>query len=163
MSDEQRERQLITEQIERAKAEACDSESPPPDAESQGLKRDENTEKVVLSLSVKPTAVTTAASSVPTGLKINAPKINPLKRPNVFKTASLATGSSSGNADKAVNDKKRPAPMSAAERLIQEEQERKRRRMERDNTAWMDHIPHFLLRVFGFDLPFFEIWDFGPY
>jgi len=136
MSDEQRERQLIAEQIGRAKAVAGDSESPPPDAESQGLKRDENTEKVVLSLSVKPTAATPAVSSVPTGLKINPPKVNPLKRPNVFKTATVGAGSSSSEiADKAVNDKKRPAPMSAAERLILEEQERKRRRMERDNAV----------------------------
>lgn len=136
MSDEQRERQLIAEQIERAKAEAGDSESPPPDAESQGLKRDENTEKVVLSLSVKPTATTPAASSVPTGLKINPPKVNPLKRPNVFKTATAGAGASSSEiADKAMYDKKRPAPMSAAERLILEEQERKRRRMERDNAV----------------------------
>jgi DNA/RNA-binding protein KIN17 len=134
ISDEQRERQLIAEQIERAKAGGGDSESPPPVAESQGLKRDENTEKVVLSFSVA--AATSAASSVPTGLKINPPKVNPLKRPNVFKTATVGAGSSSSeNVDKAVNDKKRPAPMSAAERLILEEQERKRRRMERDNAV----------------------------
>jgi DNA/RNA-binding protein KIN17 len=133
MSDEQRERQLITEQIERAKA-GGDSESPPPEAELLELKRDENTEKVVLSLSV--TSATTAAPSGPTGLKINPLKVNPLKRPNVFKTATVGGGSSSVNADRAVNDKKRPAPsMSAAERLILEEQERKRRRMDRDNAV----------------------------
>jgi len=132
MSDEQRERQLITEQIERAKA-GGDSESPPPEAESQELKRDENTEKVILSLSV--TSATPAAPSGPTGLKINPLKVNPLKRPNVFKTATVGGSSSSVNADRAVNDKKRPAAMSAAERLILEEQERKRRRMDRDNAV----------------------------
>src|SRR5260221_4139976 len=133
MSDEQRERQLITEQIERAKA-GGDSESPPLEAELQQLKRDENTEKVVLSLSM--TSATTATSSGPTGLKINPLKANPLKRPNVFKTATVGGGSSSSvNADRAVNDKKRQAPMSAAERLILEEQERKRRRMDRDNAV----------------------------
>lgn len=133
-SDEQRERQLIAEQIERAKAEIGHSESPPPaDAESKGLKRDENTEKVVLSLSVKPTAAIALATSVPAGLKINPPKVNPLKLPNVFKTATLR--SASDNADKAVDSKKRPASISAAERLIQEDQERKRRRMDRDNAV----------------------------
>ena len=45
------------------------------------------------------------------------------------------SASSSEIADKAMYDKKRPAPMSAAERLILEEQERKRRRMERDNAV----------------------------
>ena len=100
--------------------------------ELQQLKRDENTEKVVLSLSV--TSATAATSSGPTGLKINPLKANPLKRPNVFKTATVG-GGSSVNADRAVNDKKRPAPMSAAERLILEEQERKRRRMDRDNAV----------------------------
>jgi len=57
MSDEARERMLIAEQIERAKADAGEDEdpelksgSPPVD---EGLKRDEG-EKVVLSLSAKP-------------------------------------------------------------------------------------------------------------
>lgn len=127
-SDEQRERQLITEQIERAQAEASISGSPAPPVE-EGLKRDDTAEKVVLSFSAKSTA--TAAPSAPTGLKINPPKVNPLKRPNVFKSAAA---SSSATADKAVNDKKRPASISAAERLILEEQERKRRRMESDNV-----------------------------
>lgn len=132
ISDEQRERQLIAEQIEKAKAEAPEQETPPP-AVDEGLKRDD-TEKVVLSFA-KPAATVPAASS---GLKMNGLKPvanplkpNPLKRPNVFKTAGSTAASDS--ADKAGNDKKRPAPMSAAERLINEEQERKRRRMERDN------------------------------
>jgi DNA/RNA-binding protein KIN17 len=73
---------------------------------------------------------------VPTGLKINPLKANPLKRPNVFKTATAGgPSSSSERVDKVLSDKKRPAPMSAAERLIQEEQERKRRRMDRDNAV----------------------------
>jgi hypothetical protein len=91
MSDEQRERLLIAEQIERAKAEeeqdasgSGSSGSPPPPEE--GLKREEGTEKVVLSLSAKPVATTTTATR-PIGLKLNANplKANPLKRPNVFK------------------------------------------------------------------------------
>jgi len=125
MSDEQRERQLISEQIERAQAETSTPGSPPPPVE-EGLKRDDTAEKVVLSFSAKSTPA--AAPSAPTGLKINPPKVNPLKRPNVFKSAAA-----SSSADKAVNDKKRPASISAAERLILEEQERKRRRMENDN------------------------------
>jgi len=128
MSDEQRERLLIAEQIERAKAvedELCpsgsgSSESPPPVEE--GLKREEGAEKVVLSFSAKP-----AATTIPSvGLKLKA---NPLKRPNVFKTpASNSTSLASTSAST-----KRPAPpQSAAERLMFEDQERKRRKMERE-------------------------------
>jgi len=145
MSDEQRERLLIAEQIERAKAGeeeegasgSGSSESPPPVEE--GLKREEGTEKVVLSFSAKPVVTTTIAPSV--GLKLSANPLklgpnplkagtNPLKRPNVFKTTtSNPTPSTSTSAGA-----KRPAPLpqSAAERLIFEDQERKRRKMERE-------------------------------
>jgi DNA/RNA-binding protein KIN17 len=151
MSDEARERMLIAEQIERAKAEVAEDErsdsksgSPPAD---EGLKRDEG-EKVVLSLSAKPSAGLASASAsgsspsaTPTTMKlnplkptINPLKANPLKRPNVFKTAATGTSSSGGN-DK-TNDKKRPASsISAAEKLILEDQERKRRRMERESAS----------------------------
>jgi len=139
ISDEQRERQLIAEQIERAAAEKTESGSPSPPVE-EGLKRDQNSEKVVLSLSAKPAAA--AAPVALTGFKMNPLKpganplkANPLKRPNVFKVAATPTSTSTDGADKAVNEKKRPAPMTAAERLIIEEQERKRRRMDRDNMV----------------------------
>ncbi|KAF5367033.1 hypothetical protein D9758_004013 [Tetrapyrgos nigripes] len=151
-SDEQRERNLIAEQIERAKAEAeqqagpsRSSDSPPAE---EGLKRDEG-EKVVFSFSAKPAAASESAEastltteSKPIGLKMNPLKptanplkanplkANPLKRPNVFKTGS-ATASTSGETE----SKKRPAPMSAAERLILEDQERKKRRMDRESLA----------------------------
>ena len=47
MSDEQRERQLIAEQIERAAAEQHTEAGPStPPAVEEGLKRDENSEKV---------------------------------------------------------------------------------------------------------------------
>ncbi|EAU86282.1 zinc finger protein RTS2 [Coprinopsis cinerea okayama7 len=147
MSDEQRERQLIAEQIERAKEESGDAgasrDSPP---EERELKRDEGQEKVVLSLSMaKPAAAAAPAASnglklnplKTNPLKVNPLKANPLKRPNPLKSG----GSSSKEKEKEkespepVNEKKRSAPMSAAEALILEEQERKRRRMERDNTA----------------------------
>ncbi|KAF9527518.1 domain of Kin17 curved DNA-binding protein-domain-containing protein [Crepidotus variabilis] len=135
ISDEARERQHIAEQIEKAKGEAPHSESPPPAIE-EGLKR-EDTEKVVLSFSAKP--VTAAAPTAFTALKVNTLKptpnplkANPLKRPNVFKSGP---STSSNQTDEFMNEKKRPAPISAAERLIQEEQERKRRRMDRDNGA----------------------------
>ena len=133
ISDEQRERQLIAEQIEKAKAEAGGSESPPPAIE-EGLKREDSAEKVVLSFSAKPGITSAGSTNVkanPLKPSANPLKANPLKRPNVFKSA--VTSGTSQDADKAANDKKRPAPMSAAERLIQEDQERKRRRMERDN------------------------------
>jgi DNA/RNA-binding protein KIN17 len=140
VSDEQREQQLIAEQISRAAVEddsnTNDSSTPPVE---EGLKRDETSEKVVLSFSAKPVASSGSAPVVlSTGMKINPLKAvvnplkanNPLKRPNVFKSSAPTTTSESG-----VNEKKRSAPMSAAERLIVEEQERKRRRMDRDNMA----------------------------
>lgn len=143
MSDEQRERMLIEEQIERAATEAEASGSKledPPSAEEAGLKRDETTEKVVLSFT--PKTVPLASSSG--GLKLNPLKpttnplkaSNPLKRPNVFKQAasSSSTPSSASAETENVAGKKRGAPMSAAERLIFEDQERKRRRMERETA-----------------------------
>lgn len=140
-SDEQRERMLIAEQIERAAAEVSTtpSSSTTPPAE-EGLKRDEMTEKVVLSFSTKPSAPVAASTTLSNGggLKLNPLKpaanplkANPLKRPNVFKSG----GAASSSAPQEVNDKKRPLPMSAAERLIMEEQERKRRRMDREGLA----------------------------
>jgi len=134
VSDEARERQLIAEQISRAAVEDDSETTSTPPAE-EGLKRDETSEKVVLSFSAKPV---TTAPVLSTGLKINPLKAvnplkaNPLKRPNVFKSSVPTT---SENGDLTVNEKKRSAPMSAAERLIIEEQERKRRRMDRDNMT----------------------------
>lgn len=139
-SDEQRERNLIEEQIQRANADAGPSNhKDSPEVAEEGLKRDEGTEKVVLSLSAKPVAISTTPSAPAIGLKLNPLKAanplkaNPLKRPNVFKSA---TPSSSSSTPAPESDKKRNfATMSAAERLIIEDQERKRRKMERDGTA----------------------------
>ncbi|KAJ2917011.1 hypothetical protein MD484_g3423, partial [Candolleomyces efflorescens] len=147
MSDEQRERQLIAEQIEKAAAEQGDAEAEsPPAEEDRELKREEGAEKVVLSLSLAKPAPA-ASSSASTGLKLNPLKpgnalklgnplkagnpskaANPLKQ-NVFKIAAASTGSKGEGSS---NDKKRP--MSAAEALILEDQDRKRRRMERESA-----------------------------
>ena len=137
MSDEQRERILIAEQIERAKEEAgASSGSASPPAEERGLHREDNTDRVVLSLSMKPTTPATSTPAAPTGgLKLNPlkPAVNPLKRPNVFKTS---VGTKASDHPDSSNDKKRPASaMSAAERLILEEQERKRRKTEREGVV----------------------------
>lgn len=137
-SDEQRERMLIAEQIERAAAEADSSSSSDSRPVEEGLKRDEGAEKVVLSFSAKPAvpvpAPAATSSSTPSGafknpLKLNPIKANPLKRPNIFKSAS-----GGGDAEKA-GEKRRVAAVSAAEQLIIEDQARKRRRMDRDNLA----------------------------
>ena len=135
MSDEQRERLLISEQIERAAAQSEDKhESTEVDKAvmEEGLKRDENSEKVVLSLSAKPTSTPAPATSI-TPLKLNPLKsANPLKRPNVFKSnAPIKTGKDSSE----VASKKRSSPTSAAEQLIYEEQERKRRKLEREGIS----------------------------
>ncbi|PCH39813.1 hypothetical protein WOLCODRAFT_136502 [Wolfiporia cocos MD-104 SS10] len=143
MSDEQRERMLISEQIERAAAAGPSDPSPPP--EELGLKRDEGTEKVVLSLAPKAPAASTSSTPAAGGPKLNPlkpttnplkPGVNPLKRPNVFKAAASASGTSTPSADtEKSNGKKREAPMSAAERLVFEDQERKRRRMEHETVT----------------------------
>ncbi|KLO08541.1 hypothetical protein SCHPADRAFT_916916 [Schizopora paradoxa] len=142
-SDEQRERTLIAEQIEKAKAEQQDNREPSEESDKtpveEGLKRDEG-EKVVLSLSLKPAAPTTepAPSTTPSGgFKFNALKstnplksANPLKRPNVFKSSSSKL--SGDKEESATSTKRKDAPLTVAEQIIVEEQERKRRRMERD-------------------------------
>ena len=104
-----------------------DSETTSAPPAEEGLKRDETSQKVVLSFSAKPVTSSGSAPVVSSGLKAN-----PLKRPNVFKSSAPTT---SENGEMTVNETKRSAPMSAAERLIIDEQERKRRRMDRDNLA----------------------------
>lgn len=178
MSDEQRERALIAEQIARAEAEKKQKEGSSERDEDkpaveEGLKRDEG-EKVKLSFSIKPAAAdksrstsppnastsdssttaapspssastdatATAPSTSSTGLKLGfkpaAAGSNPLKRPNVFKMAAAKAGTDKDKSKKKVDEKtpaagqKRAAEMSVAERLIIEDQERKRRKMERD-------------------------------
>ncbi|KAF8626004.1 hypothetical protein AX17_006727 [Amanita inopinata Kibby_2008] len=143
MNDEQRERLLISEQIERAAEEAEQNESsssgsPPVE---EGLKREEGAEKVVLSFATKP-AQETSSPAVTGGLKLNGMKpgvnplkANPLKRPNVFKAAASKGTSPTSDEPQKTSEKKRPAPMTMAEKLILEDQERKRRRMDRDNLS----------------------------
>ncbi|KAI0040817.1 hypothetical protein FA95DRAFT_1457178, partial [Auriscalpium vulgare] len=107
MNDEQRERLLIADQIERAQKESEDKgegpstsgEVPPPE---EGLKRDEG-EKVKLSFAAKPMA--------PAPLKLNPlkPAGNPLKRPNVFKQAAAAASSSQPS----TTAKRKDAPVTA--------------------------------------------------
>lgn len=135
MSDEQRERLLIAEQIERAKADEEEQGGSSSSSESlpveEGLRREEGAEKVVLSFSAKTIAPSTTTFSG--GLKLNSNPLkagmNPLKRPNAFKTAA----SNSTPSMPASSGTKRPAPaQSAAERLMFEDQERKRRKMERE-------------------------------
>jgi DNA/RNA-binding protein KIN17 len=142
-SDEQRERTLISEQIERAKAENGDDvDDNEPSPEDHELKREDGAEKVVLSFSMKPTTASGPSSSssisvvspAPVGgLKLNPLKAgtNPLKRPNVFKMA--ATSSSKDKDSDPASSRKRE--LTAAEKLMIEDQERKRRRMERDAQA----------------------------
>ncbi|KAK0487812.1 domain of Kin17 curved DNA-binding protein-domain-containing protein [Armillaria novae-zelandiae] len=128
VSDEQRERVLIAEQIERAgKEEKEEEREKEKDEKEEGLKRDEGAEKLTISFS-KPALGESSSSGPAIKMKaaVNPLKANPLKRPNVFKAASSSSSSSGAQ--------KRSVPMTAAERLILEEQDRKRRRMERENA-----------------------------
>jgi DNA/RNA-binding protein KIN17 len=144
MNDEQRERLLIAEQIERAEREALEKGEGTSAGgavegneikQEKGLQREEGEKKVVLSLTAKP-AVASSSATPSEGLKfgaikpvVNPLKVNPLKRANPLKQAS----SSSSAADKS-SGKRKETPLSAAEKLILEDQERKRRRMERERT-----------------------------
>ncbi|KIY51521.1 hypothetical protein FISHEDRAFT_56662 [Fistulina hepatica ATCC 64428] len=132
-SDEQRERMLIAEQIERAATGASSSsESEDGPKKEDGLQRDDETEKVVLSFAPKFAVMPSAAAAPLNAPKANPLKVNPLKamvavkRTNVFKTAE------SSKEPGATASKKRP--LSAAEQLILEDQERKRRKMEREGV-----------------------------
>jgi DNA/RNA-binding protein KIN17 len=141
MSDEQRERILIQEQIDRAREEAeAKGEGPSNVVDTEGvreegLKKTEG-EKVTISFGVasKPKEAEAAAAGSPAGggLKFTGFKPNPLKRPNVFKQSAAASSSKVKMDDGAAAGAKRKAPMTAAERLIQEDQDRKRRKMERE-------------------------------
>jgi len=139
MNDEQRERLLIAEQIERAEQEARDKGEGTSAAgavedeekkREEGLQREEGEKKVVLSFSAQP-SVASSSTAPSGGLKLNPlkPVANPLKRANPLKQAS----SSSSSADKS-SGKRKETPLTAAEKLILEDQERKRRRMERERT-----------------------------
>ena len=140
MNDEQRERLLIAEQIERAEREArekgegtsAEGASEEEKRREEGLQREEGEKKVVLSLSAKP-ATASSSTVVPSeGLKLtslkltaNPLKANPLKRPNPLKQASASSSV----------PKRKETSLSAAEKLILEEQERKRRRIEREGKT----------------------------
>ena len=135
MNDEQRERLLIAEQIERAEREAQEKGEGTSTAGAiegeekkleEGLQREEGEKKVILSFSAKPIIAPSSTIPPAEGLKLNPLKANPLKRTNPLKQASSAADKSSG--------KRKDTPLSAAERLILEDQERKRRRMEREST-----------------------------
>ncbi|KIK23495.1 hypothetical protein PISMIDRAFT_679202 [Pisolithus microcarpus 441] len=143
MSDEQRERLLIAEQIERAReqeeAQTSRSESP----EEPGLKRDEGAEKVVLSLARKSSKLDQSSTLRPSGgckLELsgvkpdtNPVKMNPLKRLNAFK--SVATRRPAEDATQSGEKKRLASTLSTAERIILEDQERKRRRMDRESIT----------------------------
>ncbi|KAH9080311.1 domain of Kin17 curved DNA-binding protein-domain-containing protein [Lactarius deliciosus] len=109
------------QQIERAEQGASEEEK----RRVEGLQREEGEKKVVLSLSAKPAGASLKLN--PLRLAANPLKANPLKRPNPLKQASA----SSSTAERA-NGKRKEASLTAAEKLILEEQERKRRRMERE-------------------------------
>jgi len=149
-SDEQRERTMINEQIQRAAAEAeatgaiIETDEA---AFAEGLKRDSSTDKVVLSFSMSKPATSTSkpdeesSDTLPSGqapIKLNANplkfgisqpkpisnplKANPLKPSNPLKTISTDP----------IAGKKREREPTTAEKLMMEEMERKRRKIDRE-------------------------------
>jgi len=148
VSDEQRERTLIAEQIARAAAESSSasgsgpSASPPSDEPPApvGLQRQEGDAPVKLSFGFKKPDSPPASdnTTTPTVVKSNPLKIsakpmpNPLKGGNVFKSAKSSASAGGGSS---AGGKREREQVSAAQRLILEEQERKRRRMEREASS----------------------------
>lgn len=159
-SDEQRERNLIAEQIERAREIGAPDDEGTSEAVTQGLQRDEG-EKLVLSFGAKkqsPPAEETKSEdkltvkaedgeSAPAPAPVASSSVKPInvfKAGNAFKAGAnpLKAGNplKSGNVFKAKPaagpsaDASKKRPMSAAEALIFEEQERKRRRMEKNHA-----------------------------
>ncbi|KAI0301092.1 zinc finger protein RTS2, partial [Multifurca ochricompacta] len=139
MNDEQRERLLIAEQIERAEREARNKGEGTSAADSaeeekrreEGLQREEGDKKLVLSLSARLSSSATQSEGfklTPPKQLVNPLKANPLKRPNPLKQAFAGPST----AEK-VGGKRKETPLSASEKLILEDQERKRRRMERES------------------------------
>ncbi|KAG8711878.1 hypothetical protein FRC09_020376 [Ceratobasidium sp. 395] len=168
-SDEQRERNLIAEQIERAREAGGNDDEDDTEDIAQGLQRDEG-EKLVFSFGGKksesPPAEATASTSTSLETKVEEPEAtpskavsvastsapavkpinvfkpgnafkagnNPLKGGNALKSGNALKASAKSGASSSLDGSKK-RPMSAAEALIFEEQERKRRRMERSNAA----------------------------
>jgi DNA/RNA-binding protein KIN17 len=129
MNDEQRERLLIAEQIERAEREALEKgegTSAAGAVEGNEMKQNEELQREVASSSATPFEGLIFNAIKPSA---NPLKANPLKRTNLLKQGA----SGSGAADKSAG-KRKDTPLSAAEKLILEDQERKRRRMEREST-----------------------------
>ncbi|CAE6449632.1 hypothetical protein ACGC1H_005598 [Rhizoctonia solani] len=159
-SDEQRERNLIAEQIERAREAGVPDNEGTAETSAQGLQRDEG-EKLVLSFGAKKQSPPAEEMKSEGEVKVKSedkesapspPATSSVKPINVFKSGNafkpganpLKAGNAlkSGNVFKAAtkpgagsaSDASKKRSMSAAEALIFEEQERKRRRMEKNHA-----------------------------
>jgi DNA/RNA-binding protein KIN17 len=170
-SDEQRERMLIVEQIERAKAEGVEESRSSGSPEPVGLQREEGAAPLRLAFGTKKSPdsaekeqitparpdsprsteagtdlspMATGSSSSAASISQPATKINVFKKTsvptrtaplktNVFKALKAKSSSSSSpsvSGSVATGDKRSRDEMPAAQRLILEEQERKRRRVD---------------------------------
>ncbi|KAH8810162.1 domain of Kin17 curved DNA-binding protein-domain-containing protein [Flagelloscypha sp. PMI_526] len=137
MSDEQRERNLIAEQIQRAAAEEAEksaglsgegSSSSTP-LVGQELKRDEG-EKLTLSFSSKPLTLSapsqSSSSGVPLKLKSNPLKpANPLKRANPLKANPLKTKPPNPSSESSS-----PAGQKRSAEVNDDDQDAKRRKVD---------------------------------
>jgi len=139
LDDEQRQRRLIDQQIERARA--ADLEANGPVASGSGTSGSDSeplpsvpSEPIKIGLALKkPPSPDSADAPVPAPapvkinpLKANPLKSNPLKAGNAFKSGGSASASGAGP-----HGAKRPA--SAVEAIMLEDLERKRRR---ENSTW---------------------------
>ena len=136
---------LIAEQIEWAEREAREKGEGTSAAgvvEGEEKKQEEDLqheegEKVVMAFSAKPTLASSSTTPSdglkpnPFKLAINPLKANPLKRTNPLKQAS---SSSSATDNLKSSGKWNETPLSTAEKLILEEEERKRRRVARGSS-----------------------------
>jgi DNA/RNA-binding protein KIN17 len=118
VNDEQRERPLIAEQIEWAEQEAQEVDEEDSKKREEGLLHEEGYRRLYCR----------CPQSLPwSRLRQLHPKVSNSIHPSRLSTLSSAADKPGG--------KRKETPLSAAERVILEEHERNRRRMEREGTT----------------------------
>ena len=133
MDDEQRSRKLLDEQVQRAREESAahgNVDTVTEQRREEGIQRDEGAAPVKLSLALNPSSKpkdTPTTSAAPSSNLPSAPiRVNPLK---VASKAAVAATTNPPAGTSTPAPKKRPPPthVSAAERIMLEEQSRKGR------------------------------------
>ena len=129
MDDEQRERKLLAEQIERAKAQENDNEG---EKKESILEKNPESGPLKLNLSTKNSGQSIAPAISFKGMENNQQSNNTSKPSNIFKASMKSSKREPSSNNSNSNNQK---PKSAMESLMVENQERKRRIAERDTGS----------------------------